>query len=132
MKIHHIGYLVKNIEKAQSQFKYLGYAASGETLYDDIRKANILFMQNGDYVIELVSPASDSSVVANLIKKHKNMPYHMCYESSDFDRDLDGLSNNGFTIFGEPSPAPAIQGRRVAFLISPSAGMIELLEDKCL
>ena len=40
------------------------------------------------------------------------------------------LEGNGYIRIDEPTPAPAIGGRRVVFLMHPAAGMLELLEEK--
>ncbi len=129
LKIHHIGYLVKKMKKAAEGFERLGYTASSDVIHDDNRKIHILFMEKDGYRIELVSPSDEQSVVAGLLKKYKNSPYHICYETPDFDADFDSLSKKGFTAIDVPAPAPAFQGRRVVFLMSPALGMIELLES---
>ena len=79
LKIHHIGYLVKKIEAAIRTFEALGYQLIQDTVYDDIRKVNICFLQKDEYCIELVSPVAEDSVVSGLMKKYKNCPYHICY-----------------------------------------------------
>lgn len=128
LKIHHIGYLVKKIDKAIQAFSKLGYCLSGPTVYDSCRKTDICFMEKDGYVIELVSPAEPDSVVSGLLKKYKNCPYHICYESCDFDKDYKQLTGQGYTSIDLPSPAPALHERRVVFLMNPFLGMIELLE----
>ena len=129
LKIHHIGYLVKKIEAAIQTFEALGYQITQAVMYDDIRKVNICFLQKDDYCIELVSPAAEDSLVSGLMKKYKNCPYHICYETPDFDRDYQMLLSNGFISIDAPTPAPALQGRDVVFLMSASMGMIELLRS---
>ena len=79
LTIHHIGYLVKKINKAVNDFERLGYSAVSDIIYDDFRKIHICFMEKDGYRIELVSPADSASVVAGLLKKYKNSPYHICY-----------------------------------------------------
>ncbi|MDE7177612.1 MAG: VOC family protein [Lachnospiraceae bacterium] len=129
LKIHHIGYLVKKTEAAIQTFEALGYQLIQAVMYDDIRKVNICFLQKDDYCIELVSPAAEDSLVSGLMKKYKNSPYHICYETTDFDRDYQMLLSNGFISIDTPTPAPALQGRDVVFLTSASMGMIELLRS---
>lgn len=129
LKIHHIGYLVKKIEAAIQTFEALGYQSVQAVMYDDIRKVNICFLQKDNYCIELISPASEDSPVSGLLKKYKNCPYHICYETADFDRDYQMLLSNGFLSIDTPTPAPALQGRDVVFLMSASMGMIELLRS---
>mgnify|MGYP002509632694 FL=1 len=130
LKVHHIGYLVKHIDKALSEFERLGYTAVSQVVFDDIRKIHICFIEKDGYRIELVSPADNSSVVAGLIKKYKNSPYHLCYETPDLDASLAALTGEGFTAIDMPTPAPALQNRRVVFLMNPFLGMIELLENR--
>lgn len=130
MNIHHIGYLVKKGPKAQAAFETLGYIAEGEWTHDEIRKVDILFLQKDGYRIELVSPYAPDSVVSGLIRTYKNAPYHLCYEAENFEKELAELERNGYIRIDEPTPAPAIGGRRVVFLMHPAAGMLELLEEK--
>lgn len=129
LKIHHIGYLVKKLDQAKQTFEALGYRIEQDTVYDDIRKVNICFLVKDGYRIELVSPVSPDSVVAGLIKKYKNAPYHICYETDSYEEDLSELTADGFLAIDTPTPAPAMNGRRVMFLTSAVAGMIELIVD---
>lgn len=127
-RVHHIGYLVKHLEKSRDSFLSLGFHAVGDTVRDPGRDVDILFMEKDGYTVELVSPRSDASVVGRLIKNCKNAPYHLCYEADDLGAELERLERSGFTRIDEPAPAPAIGGRRVCFLMSPRIGLIELLE----
>ena len=77
MKIHHVGYLVKKIDKAIKAFQALGYSYAQETILDEYRQANICFLEKDGYVVELISPVSKESVVADLIKRIGNTP---CYQ----------------------------------------------------
>lgn len=128
MTVHHIGYLVKNIDKAVVRFQSLGFESVSETVYDSLRKVNICFMKNGGYVIELVSPAAPDSVVSSLIKQYRNCPYHLCYLSNDFDKECEELLDRGFTSIGEPQPALAIENRRVGFFVNAYIGIIEVVD----
>lgn len=128
MKINHIGYLVKNFEEAKAEFEKLGYKPVSKDTHDTIRLVDICFMEQDNYVIELVSPYDQESVVAGLIKKYKNTPYHICYETEDFDNDIDKLEHSGYVKMDEPLPAPAFENRRVVFLFHSQIGMIELVD----
>lgn len=128
LKIHHIGYLVKKIDRARQTFETLGYRTEQDTVYDDTRKVDICFLVKDGYRVELVSPVSPDSVVAGLIKKYKNAPYHICYETDDFETALAELTAGGFLAIDTPTPAPALGNRRVVFLTSAVAGMIELID----
>lgn len=128
LKIHHIGYLVKKINAAVKEFEHLGFKLCQDIIYDDNRKIHICFMEKDGYWIELVSPADPSSVVSGLLKKYKNCPYHICYETKSFSSDLAKLEASGYLAIEPPAAAPAINGQRVIFLMHAMIGMIELLE----
>ena len=74
MKIHHVGYLVKKIDKAAEEFEKLGYIRRGDITVDTYRKVDILFLEKDGYVVELVSPNAPDSVVSGLIKTYKTRP----------------------------------------------------------
>lgn len=125
---HHIGYLVKNIDKATVEFQHLGYSIINEKCHDDYRKVDITFLNNNGYVVELISPAGEDSVVSGLMSRYKNSPYHICYEVDDLESAASMLGANGFAAIDEAAPAPAIDGRRVQFFVNRYMGMIELVE----
>lgn len=127
MKINHIGYLVKNFIEAKTEFELLGYKASKDT-HDTLRLIDICFMERDGHVIELVSPYDEKSVVSGMMKKYKNAPYHICYETEDFDNDVNRLIEHGYMKVDEPLPAPAFGDKRVIFLINHYIGIIELLD----
>jgi len=128
MKIHHIGYLVKNLESAVVLFRRLGYLQMSNIVRDDCRKIDIVFLQMDGLTVELVSPYDPLSVVGGLAKRIGNSPYHICYQTGSFNADVETLRNMHYVLCGEPAPAPACGGKRVAFLVHPIIGMIELLE----
>jgi methylmalonyl-CoA/ethylmalonyl-CoA epimerase len=128
LHVHHVGYLIKKLDKAIKQFKALGYVPVSEIVYDEIRDVDIVFLEMDGYVVELVSPRTKESVVGHLMERYKNAPYHMCYESDSFVEDIASLEAGGYVRIDEPTPAPAIGGRNVCFLMGAAGGMIEILE----
>lgn len=128
-RLHHTGYLVKRLEKSRDSFLSLGFQTLGEPVYDAYRDVDILFLEKDGYTVELVSPRSGASVVAGLMKTFRNAPYHLCFETDDLTGELARLEGSGFTRMDDPTPAPALGGRRVCFLMSAQIGMIELLEE---
>jgi methylmalonyl-CoA/ethylmalonyl-CoA epimerase len=136
MKIHHIGYLVKDIESAAMSLELLGYARKGDICYDETRDADMLFLENDGYRIELVAPRSESSVAWNLLKKHGNSPYHICYETDNIMEESERLKARGYITLSTEANAPAITevmdsdesvAYSVAFFMGRDIGMIELV-----
>lgn len=128
MEIHHIGYLVKNMQKAIDRFAGLGFSIERGSVIDEYRGIDIVFMTNGDYRVELVSPITETSVVANTIKKLGNTPYHLCYYCDNIEETVEALKKEKFMQTDVAAPAPAIDGHRVCFLFNASIGLIELVE----
>jgi methylmalonyl-CoA/ethylmalonyl-CoA epimerase len=129
MKIHHIGYAVKEIASAALVFSKLGFEAEGSETADGSRKVVILFMRNGSTRIELVAPAGNDSPVTAHLKKSGPSPYHICYETHSIENEILLLRENGFILIEDCREAAAIEGRRVAFLYNAPVGIIELVEE---
>ena len=51
MRIHHIGYAVREIGPAAAVFESLGFVKEGEIVRDEGRAVEILFMRNGESLI---------------------------------------------------------------------------------
>jgi len=61
--------------------------------------------------IELVSPASTGSAFYGLLTKYRNTPYHLCFETDDFNAETERLSREGFVKTGEPQVALQLEIR---------------------
>ena len=119
MRINHIGYLVKRIDKAIDAFQKLGYEIIQDVCNDEYRKVSICFLKKEDYVIELVSASSKDSVVYNLQKKIGNSPYHICYETNDYENDKNNLLKNNYILCSDSHEAIAFQNKKVSFFVHP-------------
>ena len=130
MRIDHIGYAVRDIAAAAKKFEALGYRSCGEETGDSGRKVRIRFFSDPSGVmVELVAPLQEDSPVMGWIRKNGNSPYHICYESKDLERDITELRQKGFILVHPIAPAPAMGGRRVAFLYGTGTGLLELAES---
>ena len=129
MKIHHIGYAVKNLEDSIKEFEKLGYKRMKNKVIDKKRKVIIQFVENGEYIVELIAPLNEESPISNILKNKGNSPYHICYETDMVKNKIEELSNSGFIIITELYEAPAIDDKRVVFLYKRNVGLIELLEE---
>jgi len=130
MEIHHIGYLVRNLEESARQFEILGWRQASERVHDERRRVQICFLKNNDTLIELVQPDKDCEIIGTALKRLRNTPYHICYECRDLDDSAARLGEQGYHVIDTPSPAPAIEGKRVVFLYGSDVGLIELVEEK--
>ena len=129
MKVHHIGYLVKNIDKSIAACRKLGFRVTIDATWDDGRDAYLSFLENDGYCVELIAPSKESDLYP-LLKQYNHAPYHMCYQCDNLEETIHELKAEKFMLFKEPAPAPVIgEHARVAFLMNARAGMIELVEE---
>ncbi len=127
-EIHHIGYLVKDINKSALAFEQLGFERENNSFFDAQRQVTILFMHLKNHKIELVCPSKESEIYP-LLNKFSNQPYHICYEVSSLEIAIEVLRKDGYMLFLPPAEAKAISSTaKVAFLINQSVGIVELLE----
>lgn len=129
MKIDHIGYAVKRIDRAQSSFEKLGFLF-GPAIDDTDRNVTISFGEKDGYRIELVCPLDkkQESPVDQYLNNAVGTPYHICYTSKDFDNEIDVLKKQGFKMIIEPQPAVAFGGKRVVFMMNLGMGLMEIVE----
>lgn len=130
MQVHHVGYAVKDINRAIKQCELLGYTQESYTK-DLKRNVLISFMRNQNQTIELVAPIKngEETALGDILKKKGPGPYHICYEVFDLNKAIDQMEKDGFMLIKAPEEACAIDNKRVAFMWSRILGMIELVEN---
>lgn len=129
MKIDHIGYAVKRIDRAITAFQKLGFEF--EPVIDDTdRNVKLAFGDKDGYRIELVAPLDkkQESPVDQYLSNAVGTPYHICYESENLDAEIEELAKQGFKVVIEPRPAVAFGGRRVVFMMNIGFGLMEIVE----
>ena len=134
MTVDHIGYAVKNISKAISEFEKLSFEFEN-VIEDKDRNIFICFGNNGSYRVELVSPIDKErpSPVDTYLSKVGPTAYHICYKPSDLEGDISELERQGFRVIIPPAFATAFSRRggykQVAFLMGKNSGIFEIVEE---
>lgn len=128
MRVDHIGYAVKNIDKARKSMEALGYVFE-PIIEDHDRNIFIAFGELDGYRVELVAPMGEGSPVDMHLSKIGPTPYHICYRSDDIEGDIERLKENRYKVSIPLAPAIAFNNKRVVFLYSLSVGLIEIVED---
>lgn len=127
MKIHHIGYAVRDISASKPHFLHLGFKE--ESRVDDYsRNVEIAFLRNGGTLVELIAPLNESAPVFEFLKKNGPMPYHIAYEVPYIEEAYKELKKDGWLMIIKPAAAVAINNTDVAFLFNKDVGIIELIE----
>lgn len=130
MKIDHIGYAVKRIDRAIAAFQKLGYVFK-PVVDDTDRNVQLAFGVKNGYRIELVAPLDKrvESPIDQYLSHAVGMPYHICYESKDLDKEVEELKSQGYKVVIEPRPAVAFGNRRVVFMMNIGFGLMEIVEN---
>ncbi len=129
MKINHIGYAVKRIDRAITAFQKLGYEFE-PAIDDKDRNVKLAFGSKDGYRIELVAPLDkkQESPVDQYLSNAVGTPYHICYESESLDAEIEELKAQGYKVVIEPRPAVAFGGQRVVFMMNIGFGLMEIVE----
>ena len=132
MKLHHIGYVVERIEKAQQSFETLGYKEVQKPVNDDIQKCRIGFIEReGEPMIELVEPYENNKSLRKMLAQRGNAPYHMCYEVEDVEALFDALSEKeGWMPLFRPLEAAAFRNRLITYFYNAQMGYVEFVNAK--
>ncbi len=128
--LHHTGYLVADIPAAAEHFcQRLGYRVESAVIEDPIQTARVQFLRQpgAPSWLELVSPTSDNSKLSAALKKGGGL-HHLCYEVADLAAASAHLRAGGMFPLGEPVPATAFPGRRIAWFMDAQRLLVELVE----
>jgi methylmalonyl-CoA/ethylmalonyl-CoA epimerase len=100
-KIHHVGVVVPNLEQAMALWRdLLGLRLiKGQTVQDQGVKAALL--QAGESEIELLEPLSPDNGVGKFLAKRGGGLHHLCFETEDVERELDGAKAKGIQLIDQ-------------------------------
>ena len=76
MGVHHIGYVVKDIDQYATN---LAEGVIVKRLYDDVQEADLALIQADNVLIELIQPMKESSFTYGFLQKGGGY-HHLCYQ----------------------------------------------------
>ena len=127
----HIGVAVNDILKAVGFYeRAFRYKLIKGPLTDPIQKATLCFLDKepfGSGTLELIMPSCADSKVHDVLARQLGA-YHVCYKVASIDEAVAWLRTEGCVLFQSPVPAVAFDGRRIAWLLTPTRALLELLE----
>lgn len=131
LRLHHIGYVVSDIERAAVGFvSSVGAVWDGKIVADPLQGARVSFLTTNpeEAQIELVEPDSPGAPTARFLREKGGGLHHLCYEVEDLDLTLQEMRTAGSLLAKPPKPAAAFGGRRIAWLLTSEKLLLELLE----
>ena len=127
-RFHHVGMVVAKIEPVAEYYRdVLGYLIQGSVHTDPAQKVRIQFLRLDGFAVELLEPLGPDSPVAKFLKAGGGLQ-HVCYECDRMEAGLEWLRKAGAALASPPTPAQAIEGRKVAFVVNKRRQLIELVE----
>lgn len=131
MKFHHVGVLVQELDQGRKVLESISPSLLwSEVIEDPTIGVKVQFgLENSGLRYELVAPFGVESPITNYLEKNGNMFHHIAYQVANFNMKCCELRKLGWVPLGEPKPAVAFSGKRVAFFLSPTRLIFELIED---
>jgi methylmalonyl-CoA/ethylmalonyl-CoA epimerase len=134
-KLLHVGVAVAEIEPAAEMFANLfGSKVISGPFDDPIQRVTVNFLTQTNAPdadaaeIELIAPLNAEAPIHSMLKKTGGGAYHLCFETNDLERALAHLAEHRCLMVSAPAPAVAFEGRRIAWLYTPTRLLVELVE----
>ena len=132
MKLHHIGIVVKNIQKSLGELnQYLNFESTTVPSLVGSQKVNICFLKTNNVFLELIEPTQENSPISDFVKK-KGGFHHLCFEVDDIHVELERMKKNGARVIVDV--VRGFENRLTAFVMldmkNTNCNLIELAEKK--
>jgi len=127
---HHVGVAERTLEEAIPVYRKLfGYEVTSGPFDDPLQNVSVCFLSRGkgDPAIELVAPLGPNSPIDRTLKKGGGT-YHICYEVPDILAAIEHLTALGSFLVSGPVPAAAFGMRQIAWLMTETNLLVELLQ----
>jgi hypothetical protein len=125
MKLHHIGYVVKDIVQYE---KNLIFEKKIKELFDPVQNSNMaLYLNFTDSLIELIQPLNEESFTYNFLQKNGSSYHHLCYEISSESELKELVESQKLIKVKGPIPAILFDGRMVWFFYSRNKQIVEFV-----
>jgi methylmalonyl-CoA/ethylmalonyl-CoA epimerase len=133
-KLLHVGVAVPSLEPTTELLSTLfGYKVVSGPFDDPIQKVAVNFLATSGQdaaEIELIAPLTDDSPVRSMLAKGGGGAYHLCFETDDIEGALLHMQKHRCIVVAKPVRAVAFQGRRIAWIYTPSRQLFEIVEAK--
>ena len=128
LEVHQIGVAVRSMNEAMHFYgDTMGLSVVDQRHLAD-RQLNVVFVQAGNLLIELMEPTSEDTTVARFLERRGPGLHHLCFGTVDIEEHLRDLRGKGVLLIDDV-PRPGAHGN-VAFL-DPAAAhgvLVELIQ----
>lgn len=129
--IHHIGYVVENIDRTEMRWNRNGFKTIVNKMFDPIQGVYCLMLSmNHQVPIELVSPRDQENSIVNSRLKRGGGLDHICYKTLNIKKDLSLIKLNKNVIQLSSIEYSNIFNSYICFFCTKDGFIFELLETK--
>jgi methylmalonyl-CoA/ethylmalonyl-CoA epimerase len=133
LKLHHVGFVVKNIQESLGEIKkYIDFETIGKPEFIGTHKVNVCFLKLENINLEFIEPADEQSPISDFLKQKSGGFHHICFEVVDIKKEIKKYEQKGARIIIEPKIG--FENRLTAFvylnLKNTECNLIELAEEK--
>jgi len=130
LKVHHFGFVVRDIAQASASFHRLfSIEPSTPVVHDSLQRVAVTFLPLRESVhLELIEPVGAGSPVERFLGAGGGL-HHICFQTQNIQADVEKLRQLGMVLVCGPTPAAAFANRKISFLYGSETGLVELLED---
>ncbi len=131
-RLHHVGYVTASIAGSVDEYtKSSGLVWDGRIIHDPLQMVSVAFLSAGDdsaaTSIELVEPAGRRSPVNQFLAKGGGL-HHICIEVPNLQEHIETAKAAGCTLVRVALPAMAFDGRKIAWIMTATGQLVELLQ----
>ena len=131
MKFHHIGIIVKNIDKALLNLNtILDIKKKSKIFLDRKWKVKVIFLHDSrnKIIFEIIEPLNSKSPISTSLKKNINILNHVAFQSKNFNQDKKKIFLAGGIPVTEALEAIAFKNKKIQFFLTKENFLIELIE----
>ena len=115
MKLHHIGIVVKDIQKSLGELtQFLSFESTTVPSLIGSQKVNVCFLKTNNVYIELIEPAEENSPLSTFTAKGGGF-HHICFEVNDIHKEVEKMVKNSARLVVKP--VKGFDDRLIAFLL---------------
>lgn len=114
MRLHHVGYVVSDIDVAAETYRTLGFV-DGERHEIPEQKIVAMTFHAGHGWMELIQPTDPEGPIAAFMAKRGEGVHHVAWQVDDIEAKLAELKSAGVQLIDE-TPRTGAHGWRIAFI----------------
>ena len=128
LKFHHLGLATDNPKLTLRILKNIGYKPIKTRSNKNYNVKNIICSSKSHPTVEIVAKMGGKSPIDNIVKKNKNLVYHICYSSKNLKKTLNMMKKKKLSIVKiSNSYLSPFEGVDASFFFLRGIGIIEIM-----